>query len=134
MTGQYTADALGIGGMVSAKKDCIGKVLSQRSALVGPRKMELIGLKPVSPLKQFSGGAFLFSQGARQVLGNEEGHVTSHCHSPSLDHVIAMAFLRDGRSRLGEHIIMKDNARGIEAVCEVCAMVHVDPDGERLHG
>ncbi|HQV02237.1 MULTISPECIES: sarcosine oxidase subunit alpha family protein [unclassified Novosphingobium] len=134
MTGQYTADALGIGGMVSAKKDCIGKVLSQRSALVGPGKMELIGLKPVSPLKQFSGGAFLFSQGARQVLGNEEGHVTSHCYSPSLDHVIAMAFLRDGRSRLGEHIIMKDNARGIEAVCEVCPMVHVDPDGERLRG
>lgn len=120
--------------MVSAKKDCIGKVMSQRSSLVGPGRLELVGLKPLSELKQFSGGAFLFNKGDSQILANEQGHITSHCYSPALDGLIAIAFLKDGRSRMGEHIVMKDTARNIEAICEVCTLVHLDPQGEKLRG
>ena len=47
---------------------------------------------------------------------------------------IAMAMLKDGRSRIGEHILVKDHARNIEAVCEVCSLVHLDPEGEKLRG
>ena len=134
MTGQFTADALGMGSMVSAKKDCIGKVMSQRSALTRKGQEELVGLKTLTDIQQLSGGAFLFNQGDPQTLEHEQGHVTSHCYSPTLGHLIAMAMLKDGRSRIGEHILVKDHARNIEAVCEVCSLVHLDPDGEKLRG
>jgi glycine cleavage system aminomethyltransferase T len=60
--------------------------------------------------------------------------VTSHCHSPTLGHLIAMAMLKDGRTRIGEQVVIRDHTRNIEAVCEVCTTVHLDPEGAKLRG
>ena len=134
MDGHVTADDLGLGGMVSSKKDCIGKTLSQRPAMIGAGREQLVGLIPVSPLTQFSAGAYIFNKGAAPTLENNQGHVTSHCHSPTLGHLIAMAMLKDGRSRIGEQVVIRDHTRNIEAVCEVCTTVHLDPEGAKLRG
>ena len=134
LDGHVTADDLGLGGMVSSKKDCIGKTLSQRPAMIGAGREQLVGLIPVSPLTQFSAGAYIFNKGAAPTLENNQGHVTSHCHSPTLGHLIAMAMLKDGRSRIGEQVVIRDHTRNIEAVCEVCTTVHLDPEGAKLRG
>jgi glycine cleavage system aminomethyltransferase T len=49
-----------------------------------------------------------------------------------LGHLIALALIKNGRARMGEHIVIKDHTRNIEAVCEICPLVHLDPEGEKL--
>ncbi|MCB1367183.1 MAG: sarcosine oxidase subunit alpha family protein [Rhodobacteraceae bacterium] len=132
--GRVTADDIGMGRMVSAKKDCVGKVMSQRPGLSGPEREQLVALKPVGAVKQFGGGAHLFNEGEPQVRENDQGYITSHCFSPTLGHPIALAFVKNGHARIGEHIRMKDYMRDIETICKICPPVHLDPEGGKLRG
>ena len=134
ITGRVTASDLGLGKMVSSKKDCIGKVMSERPALIADDREQLVALKPVSDIKQLSAGAYLFNMGEEKNLQNNQGYLTSHGFSPTLGHLMALAFLKNGRARMGEQIVIRDHVRDIEAVCEVCPLVPLDPEGKKLRG
>ncbi len=132
--GRVTADDIGMGRMVAAKKDSVGKVSSQRPGLSGESREQLVGLKPVGAAKQFKGGAHLFKMGDDPVRSNDQGYITSHCFSPTLGHTIAYGFVKNGRARMGEVIKMVDLLRNIETACEICSPVFLDPEGEKLRG
>ncbi|MGB1207922.1 MAG: sarcosine oxidase subunit alpha family protein, partial [Paracoccaceae bacterium] len=57
LNGTTTALNLGMGRMVSAKKDSIGAVLSRREGLNEPDALKLVGLRPVDPAKPVPAGA-----------------------------------------------------------------------------
>jgi len=132
--GRVTADDIGMGRMVAAKKDSIGKVSSQRPGLSGAAREQLVGLKPVGAVKQFKGGAHLFNTTDDPVRTNDQGYITSHCYSPTLGHTIAYGFVKNGRARMGEVIKMVDLLRNIETTCKICSPVFLDPEGEKLRG
>ncbi|MFT5161370.1 MAG: heterotetrameric sarcosine oxidase alpha subunit, partial [Paracoccaceae bacterium] len=132
--GRVTADDIGMGRMVSAKKDSIGKVSSQRPGLHGATREQFVALKPMGPVKQLLGGAHLFNEGDETVRENDQGYITSHCFSPHLGHPIAQAFVLNGHSRMGEKIRMVDHLRKVETLCEICDPVHLDPKGDKLRG
>ena len=130
--GRVTPDDLGLGKMVSGKKDCVGKTLSGRGAMLAEDREQLVALKIPGEVNAFSGGGHLFKVGEKMITANDQGHITSHCFSPTLGHPIALALLKNGRARTGEKLVMKDYARNLEITCEVCAPVHLDPKGENL--
>ena len=132
--GRVTAFDVGLGRMVSAKKDCIGKTLSQRPGLLEEDRERLVGLKPVGAVKLITAGGHLFDKDAEPVRENDQGYVTSAAYSPTLGHVIALGFLRRGPERLGERVKMVDHLRGVETLCEVVDPVFFDPEGGRLRG
>jgi sarcosine oxidase subunit alpha len=134
LDGRATAFDLGLEKMVSAKKDCIGKVLAGRPGLNGPERRQLVGLKPVAAGGELLAGAHLFAPGAQAVRENAQGHVTSACHSPTLGTSLALGFLEDGRARIGTRVRMVDHLRGVETLCEVCGPVFLDPEGEKMRG
>src|SRR5205085_1503907 len=47
LNGQTTAGDLGLGRMMSTKKDYIGRIMAARPGLIAPDRPALIGLKPV---------------------------------------------------------------------------------------
>ena len=120
--------------MVSAKKDCIGKTMSERPGLVGDEREQLVGLKPVGEVKQLTAGAHLFEAEAEPVRENEQGYTTSVGFSPTLESFLGLAFLRNGRARHGEEIKMVDHLRGVTTRCVVCDPVFFDPEGGRVRG
>jgi sarcosine oxidase subunit alpha len=132
--GRITADDIGMGRMVSAKKDCIGKPASQRPGLSGPEREQLVGLKPVDPGGKLTAGAHLFKPGDAAVRVNDQGYLTSVGHSPTLGHDIGLGFLKNGRARHGEQVNMVDHLRKVTTLCEVCDPVFFDPDGGRARG
>jgi len=134
ISGRVTADDIGVGKMVSAKKDSVGKVSSQRPGLSGPSREQMVGLKPVGAAEQFLGGAHLFNKDDDPVRTNDQGHITSHCYSPTLGHSIALGFVKNGRARMGEVIKMVDLLRNVQTPCEICSPVFLDPKGEKLRG
>ncbi|MCB2116790.1 MAG: sarcosine oxidase subunit alpha family protein [Rhodobacteraceae bacterium] len=132
--GRITAFDVGLQGMVSAKKDCIGKGASQRPGLTGPEREQLVGLKPVQPGALIGAGAHLFDQGAEPISANDKGYVTSACWSPTLQSHLALGFLKDGRARIGSSVRLVDHLRKTDTVCEVVSPVFFDPEGGRARG
>lgn len=132
--GRVTADDIGMGRMVSAKKDCIGKAASQRPGLSGPEREQLVGLKPKDPKKELLAGAHLLEEGAAATRVNDQGYITSVGWSPTLETFIGLGFLMNGRARHGETVRMVDHLRKAETLCEVCDPVFFDPEGGRARG
>jgi methylglutamate dehydrogenase subunit C len=131
--GTTTPDDLGLGRMFTdTKSDFIGKRMSSRFGLTAADRYQLVGLVPVDPDEDFSAGAHLLKEDARPSLLNDQGHVTSVCHSPVLDHCIGLALLKSGRERMGEKIMVWDGLRGKEVLTIVSHPVFVDPAGKKL--
>ncbi|MEZ5778345.1 MAG: sarcosine oxidase subunit alpha family protein [Paracoccaceae bacterium] len=129
--GRVTAFDIGMQGMVSAKKDCIGKAASQRPGLTGPEREQLVGLRPIPAGTQIGAGAHLFAEGAEPVSANDQGYVTSVCWSPTLRTHLALGFLRNGRARHGTRVRLRDHLRKTDVVCEVVDPIFFDPEGGR---
>ncbi len=132
--GRVTAFDIGMGRMVSATKDCVGKTMSERPGLSGPEREQLVGLRPRGAVKQITAGAHLFAPGNPATRVHSEGYVTSAGFSPTLGTYLGLGFLRDGRARHGETVRMVDHLRRVETTCEVCDPVFLDPDGGRMRG
>lgn len=132
--GRVTADDIGLGRMVAAGKDCIGKTASQRPGLSGSEREQLVGLKPCDGTTELLAGAHLFNQSDAATRENDQGYLTSVCVSPTLGTPLALGFLKDGRNRLGEAVEMVDHLRGMSTLCDVVDPVFFDPDGGRARG
>ncbi|HSO48423.1 MAG TPA: glycine cleavage T C-terminal barrel domain-containing protein, partial [Rhizobiaceae bacterium] len=132
LTGQVTAADVGLGKMVSPKKDCIGKAMSQRPALIEPDRMVLAGFRPVDPNAVLTAGAHFIGLGKPAVTANDEGWMTSVCHSPLLGHSIGLGFIRNGPQRHGERVRAVDQVRGTDIEVEIVSPHFHDPLGERL--
>ncbi len=132
LNGHTTAADLGLGRMMSAKKDFIGRVLSARPGLTDPNRPALVGVKPVDRACRIHAGAHFLSRGAQVSLENDEGYVTSVAFSPMLGHWVGLGLLARGPQRHGEIIRAYDPLRGSDLEVEVVASVFFDPEGSRL--
>ncbi|MCB1397425.1 MAG: sarcosine oxidase subunit alpha family protein [Rhodobacter sp.] len=132
--GRVTADDVGLGKMVSAKKDCIGKPASQRPGLTEAGREQLVGLMPVDRGDSLSAGAHLFNQHDAPTRENDQGYVTSVAPSATLGMWLGLGFLKDGRARHGEVIRLEDGLRGKKVRVRVVDPVFFDPDGGRMRG
>jgi sarcosine oxidase subunit alpha len=132
--GRVTAGDIGMARMISPKKDCIGKTMAARPGLVAQGREQLVGLKPVGPVRQLTAGAHVYASGKDAVRAHDLGYITSVGFSPTLGHFIGLGFVRDGPSRHGEVLRMVDHLRGIETQVELCSPVFLDPEGERTRG
>ena len=118
--------------MISEKKDCIGKTSAARPGLLDSNREQMGAIKPLGAVKQLVAGAHLFETNDEPIRENDQGYVTSVGFSPTFGYFIGLAFLKNGRGRLGDRIKMVDHLRGIETECEVINTVSFDPKGDRL--
>ena len=132
LNGQTTAGDLGLGRMVSKKKDCIGKIMSQREGLTSSERMVFAGFKPVDLDNEFSAGAHFIGRNREAETANDEGWLSSACFSPALGHSIGLGFIKRGNERQGEIVRAVDLLRGKDIEVEICAPQFVDPQGERV--
>jgi sarcosine oxidase subunit alpha len=134
LNGTTTAADLGLGRMMSTKKDYIGRVLAGRSGLIDPERPALVGIKPVDRAQRLRAGAHFLGIGAAATMANDQGYVTSVAFSPMLGHWIGLGLLARGCARLGERVRAADPLRGGDTVVEVVSPVFFDPEGARLRG
>ncbi|MCA2012333.1 sarcosine oxidase subunit alpha family protein [Cereibacter sphaeroides] len=131
LTGQTTAQMLGLGKMVSKKKDAIGAVMSRRGGL-GDDSRRLVGLVPLDASQTVTPGAHLFTAGARASMDSDQGWVTSAAYSPHVGSSIGLAFLERGDERMGEVITAANPLQGQSVAVKVVSAHFVDPEGGRL--
>ncbi|MFS4583648.1 2Fe-2S iron-sulfur cluster-binding protein [Phaeobacter sp. C3_T13_0] len=132
--GRRTPDDLGLGRMVSKKKDFLGKALLARAALQAPDRPQLVGLKPIELGAVIPPGGHLTAKALTGRVQTILGFLTAAVNSPTLGHNIALAYLDSGHTRYGERLWVTSPVAGVSTEVEVTSPHFYDPDGERLHG
>jgi methylglutamate dehydrogenase subunit C len=134
INGQLTARDLGLGRMVSGKKDCIGRVMAQRPALLAEDRPAFVGLRPVDRKARLRAGAHFLPMGAAASIESDQGYMTSVAFSPMLGHWIGLGMIARGPQRIGERVRAYDPVRNGDIEAEICNPVFFDAEGARLHG
>ncbi len=132
LNGQSTALNMGLGKMVSRKKDAIGVPLSARERMVTEDGYRLVGVRPVDPKDPLTAGSHFIATGKDAVAKNDAGWLTSVVYSPHLGHSIALGYLKNGHTRLGERLRAVNLLAGTETEIEIVSPHFIDPEGERL--
>ncbi|MEI4471702.1 sarcosine oxidase subunit alpha family protein [Frigidibacter sp. MR17.24] len=132
--GRVTAFDIGLQGMMSGRKDFIGKGAAMRAGLLEQTRQQLVGLRPIEPGPLLTAGAHLFVPETQPIREHDQGYVTSVCHSPTLGTALGLGFLANGRARHGEVIRVLDRLRDIDVLCEVTDPVAFDKEGARARG
>jgi sarcosine oxidase subunit alpha len=132
LNGQTTARNLGMGRMVSKKKDCIGNTLSEREGMNAADGLALVGFRPVDRSASLRAGAHFINKADDANMANDQGWMSSVAYSPSLKHSIGLGFIKNGGTRMGEVVRAADPLRGVEIDVEIVSAHFIDPEGERL--
>ena len=128
-----TANDLGLGTMMSTKKDYVGRALSNRPGLTDPNREVVVGLKPLDPSMGFRQGVHVIPKGAALAPQNDLGYVTSAAWSPTLERYIGIALVSNGRERLGEIVEIVDPLHKEKPVpAEIVSHHFYDPENERV--
>jgi sarcosine oxidase subunit alpha len=134
LNGQSTALNMGLGKMVSKKKDSIGMVLSQREGMTPENGYRLVGVKPVDPNGKLTAGSHFLEKGAEAVAANDGGWLTSKVYSPHLGCDIALGYLKAGDQKIGQRMRIVNLLAGLDTEVEIISPHMFDPEGERLRG
>jgi len=134
LNGQSTALNMGLGKMVSKKKDSIGMVLSQREGMNRPEGYRLVGVKPVDPKGVLQAGSHFLEIGAAPVLESDGGWLTSKVYSPHLGCDIALGYLKAGDQKIGRRMRAVNFLTKTDTEVEIVSPHFFDPEGERLRG
>ena len=125
--GTVDAHDLGMGWVMSKKKDFIGKrSVELRRTLEKPRR-ELVGILPENPNEAIPEGAPLTPDGKKQAT---EGLTTACVWSVVNKRWVGLALLENGHSRHGKTAYVRLKKRVIKVL--ITAPVFHDPSGELL--
>ncbi|HXE02529.1 MAG TPA: sarcosine oxidase subunit alpha family protein [Hyphomicrobium sp.] len=134
LNGTTTPRDLGLGGMVSTKKDFIGRVLGTRPGLLDPNRPSLTGFRPVDRSERLRSGAHFVARDVEVKPSTDDGHMTSVAYSPTLGHWVGLGLLKRAPERLGEILRAYDPLRGEDTLVEVISPCFVDPEGTKVRG
>lgn len=134
LNGQTTGQMLGLGGMVSKKKDAIGTRLSRRPDMDSEDGMRLVGFRPLDRSIHLCAGAHFLGPDDPEDMAHDQGWMTSVAYSPELGHSVGLGFLKCGQNRIGETVRAYNPMREQDVLVEVCSPHHIDPEGERQRG
>ena len=133
LNGTTTAADLGLGRMMSTKKDYIGRMMATREGLVAKDREAVVGIRPVDKSDRLRAGAHLLRRDDPATLANDQGYITSVAYSPSLGYWLGLALVKGGRARHGEIVKVFDGLRGIHLYAELCDPMHYDKENVKLH-
>ncbi|MEQ6250000.1 sarcosine oxidase subunit alpha family protein [Sulfitobacter sp. HNIBRBA3233] len=134
LNGTTTARNLGLGRMVSDKKDSIGAALSRREGLNTEADLRLMGIKPLRPGDKITAGGHLMAADGPIDAAHDQGYVTSACFSPTLQSMIGLCFVKNGDARTGERMRLVSPLTRSTVEVEVTSPHFIDPQGERMRG
>jgi len=130
--GTVTPVDLGLGSMVSQRKDFIGKRSLTRADTRRDDRLQLVGLLTDDPDVLLVEGAQLVAQADPPQPATSIGHVTSSYRSPNVGRSIALALLQAGRSRYDDIVHAAWDGQSVPV--RVVAPKFFDPDGGRARG
>ncbi|MGE4248808.1 MAG: sarcosine oxidase subunit alpha family protein [Parvibaculaceae bacterium] len=133
LNGTTTAADLGLGRMMSTKKDFIGRMMAAREGLTAKDRDAVVGIRPVDKADRIRAGSHLLKKDDAPSLAADQGYITSVAYSPTLGYWLGLALFKNGRERHGEIVKVFDGLRNIHMYAEICDPMHYDKENKKLH-
>ena len=134
LDGHATAADLGLGRMVSTKKDFIGRRSLGRPGLIDPTRHCLVGFVPLDGRTSLRAGSQIVADSSTAPSVPMIGRITSVADSPILGHPIGLGFLEGGLACKGEIVHAQFPLANQSTPVRVTEPVFYDSKGERLRG
>ena len=129
--GTVTPNDLGLVKMLKSDGDYIGRRSLYRSDTSREGRLQFIGLLLDERVPE---GAPIVEIKGDYSSRIKTGYVSSSYYSPTLDSPLALGFLQDGLSRLGDSVQVAIPVQGRNVDAKIVSPVFYDPSGERLNG
>jgi len=130
--GRVIASDLSLEGMLSKKKDFIGKRSLNREAFINPNREKIVGVVPLDKKSMIPEGSHLVSDNNASLPNPKLGHISASCWSVEYNNPFSLAILKDGKKKIGEKLYAVSPLKNKNIAVEIVSSHYVDPKGERV--
>ena len=130
--GRTIAYDLSLEGMLSQKKDFIGKRSLTRKAFAEKDREKIVGVIPLDKKTSIPEGSYLVENAKSSIPNPKLGHVSASCWSVEYDNPFSLAIIKDGKNRKGEKLFAVSPLKNIVVPVEIVSQHYVDPEGKRV--
>ena len=119
-------------GLVSKKKDFIGKRSLNRSAFVADDRQKIVGVVPLDKKTSIPEGSYLVKDPKAKLPNPKLGHISASCWSVEYDNPFSLAILHDGKNMIGKKLFALSPVKNKSIAVEIVSSHYVDPKGTRV--
>ena len=119
-------------GLVSNKKDFIGKRSLQKEAFNNSDRQKLVGLVPIDKKTNIPEGSHLVMDKNAKLPNPKLGHVSSSCWSVENNNPFSLAIVKDGKNMIGKKLFAVSPLKNFAVEVEVISSHYVDQEGKRV--
>ena len=130
--GRTIASDLSLDGMLSKKKDFIGKRSLNRKAFIEDNREKIVGVVPIDKKTMIPEGSHLVSNSDAELPNLKLGHISASCWSVEYNNPFSLAILKNGKKRIGEKLYALSSLKNKSIPVEIVSSHYVDPKGERV--
>ncbi len=130
--GRVIPSDLALSGMLSKKKDFIGKRSLNREAFLNPERETIVGVVPLDKKTMIPEGSHLVSDENAKLPNPKLGHISASCWSVEYNNPFSLAILRDGKKSIGKKLYALSPIHNKNIAVEIVSSHYVDPKGERV--
>ena len=122
----------GLQGLVSKKKDFIGKRSLNRKAFIEEDRQKVVGVVPLDKKTSIPEGSYLVKDAKENLPNPKLGHVSASCWSVEYNNPFSLAILKDGKNMIGQKLFALSPLKNKSIAVEIVSSHYVDPKGERV--
>ena len=119
-------------GLVSKKKDFIGKRSLRKTAYIAPDRQKVVGVVPLDKKTSIPEGSYLVKDAKAELPNPKLGHVSASCWSVEYDNPFSLAIIKDGKNMIGQKLFAMSPLKNKVIPVEIVSSHYVDPKGERV--
>ena len=119
-------------GLVSKKKDFIGKRSLNREAFVVKDRQKVVGVVPIDKKTIIPEGSHLVKDANAKLPNPKLGHISASCWSVEYNNPFSLAILHDGKNMTGKKLFALSPLKNKSIPVEIVSSHYVDPKGERV--
>ena len=119
-------------GLVSKKKDFIGKRSLGKSAFIASDREKIVGVVPLDKKTSIPEGSYIVKDPKASLPNPKLGHVSASCWSVEYDNPFSLAIIKDGKNMIGQKLFAMSPLKNKTIPVEIVSSHYVDPEGKRV--
>ncbi len=132
LDGRTIPSDVSLNGLVSKKKDFIGKNSLGREAFNVESRQKIVGLIPIDRKSSIPEGSHIVQDQNAKLPNPKLGHVSSSCWSVENNNPFSLAIMKDGKNMIGKKFFAVSPLKNKSIEVEVISSHYVDPEGKRV--
>ena len=122
----------GLDGLISKKKDFIGKRSLNREAFIAQSRQKIVVVFPLDKKTIIPEGSHLVKDASAKLPNPKLGHISASCWSVEYNNPFSLAIVKDGKNMIGKKLYALSPLKNKSIPVEIVSSHYVDPKGERV--